>query len=697
MNAKRVLLVAVLMLGLIATANAQRVTESVQVTVVEIPVTVVDRNGTPVRNLTRNDFEIHDDGKRVPIEYFEVVDIAAVSAAPQNDAPPPPVATRNFLLLFDLANSSPGTVARAAEAAKEFVTSQLGARDLAAVAVFTAQSGPRMITSFTRDRALLSNAIETLGNPKYFKVTDPLMISANRIEISTGGAGSSPAGEAAAAKAAGANDAIAELMAEQDRGAKTQADTEARNRLKIQLQGMGAVARSLDRLKGQKQIILLSEGIDARLAQGRENLSRENTQKETEAVFSGEVWGVNQEERFGSSAVSQDVREMADLFKRSDVVMHAIDIKGLRGTSDAAAGAKKTSNEGLFLLTAPTGGTVFKNVNDMGANFTRMLQQQEVVYLLGFTARATGKPGKFHELKVKTKAGRVVHRAGYYEAGAKVTDLERTLGLAEIMMTDAPLTDVDITFAATPLPGPGGKARVPVLVEMPGGKLLEGVSGNAATANLYLYAFDRQGQVADYLQQRVSLDLTKAGDTVRSSGLRYFGTLRVPAGDYVLKALVRVEETGRAGFTRSDLTVPPFDTATVLPPVMFAEPANWVMLVGPSRGDDYAYPFATGDTRFIPKRIATLSGGNDYKVALFMYRVPLENLQITPEVVIAGTARPAHSVKLLGRTSADDRGGVKLLFSVKPDGIPAGEHELRFTVKTKDGAQSVVTIPIRVL
>lgn len=692
MKKTRWLVTAGLILMLIATAYAQRFGEAVQVTIVEVPVSVVDRSGNAVRDLTKNDFELFDDGKRVPIEYFEVVDMAKVTAADTGDVPLPPVATRNFLLLFDLANSSPGTIERASKAAKEFIDTQLGERDLAAVAVFTAEAGARMVTSFTRNRTLLMNAVETLGHPKYFKITDPLMMSATVLS-GPGGEGGGPGAGAQSDKEA----AFKELIGEMDRVAKVAADSEARNRLKIQLTNMSMVARSLDRLKGQKQIILLSEGFDARLVQGREEIGFEKTREEADATFSGEVWKIDQEQRFGSSAASTDVRQMADIFRRSDVVLHAMDIKGLRSGVDASAGVKKTSNESLFLLTTPTGGTVFKNANDIGTNFSRMLKQQEVVYLLGFTARGTGKPGKFHELKVKAKAGRPVHRVGYYEAGTKITDLEKTLTLGEILMTDAPVKDVDLTVAATPLPGPGGKSRVPVLVEIPGQRLLEGVTGNAATANLFLYAFDEKNQVADFLQQRISLDLTKAGDTVRASGVRYFGTLRLPAGNYAVKAIVRVEESARVGFVRKDLTVPAFDTAVVLPPVLFVEPQNWVMLVGPSRGDDYAYPFSTGDTKYIPKGAANLSASTDYKLALFLYRVPIENLEVKPEVVTNGSAQQTDKVKLVGRTAADDRGGIKLLFNFKPEGIPAGEHELRFTVKSKDGNQSVVTIPFRVL
>ena len=43
--------------------------------VVEVPVTVVDREGKAVTGLTAENFELYDEGKRVPIDYFEVLDL----------------------------------------------------------------------------------------------------------------------------------------------------------------------------------------------------------------------------------------------------------------------------------------------------------------------------------------------------------------------------------------------------------------------------------------------------------------------------------------------------------------------------------------------------------------------------------------------------------------------------------------------
>lgn len=673
----------------VTSVHAQRVAETMEITVVEVPVTVVDKDGNPVRGLTAQSFEVLDDGKRVPIEYFDTVDMAKLDTA--SGAPLPVAATRYFLLLFDLANSAPGNVGRAGGAAKQFIQDQLGPRDLAAVATFTAETGARMITNFTRNRELLVNAIETLGNPNYFKVGDPLMMSAERFREGATGGGGEGTGRADVA-------AIATEQAVEGQNMQKRAlDSEMRGRLKIQLTNMGRVARALDKLHGQKQIILLSEGFDISLVSGREDLGSANAQQENTAVVSGEVWNVDSEQRFGSTAATRDVSDMVDLFRRSDVTLHAIDIKGLRGATDVATSGSmaKKSSDSLNLITGPTGGTVFKNANDMTENFGKLLAQQEVVYLLGFRTRPSGKAGKFHSLKVKTvntpRGTKVSHRAGYYEA-AGMSELEQALSLAEILMLDAPINDVPVATTAAILPGPQGKARVPVVVELEGTQLLKSLSGKSANVEVFVYAFDKDSEVSDYLQQPIALDLTKASDTLKTGGLRYFGTLRLPPGDYAIKTVARIKESGLVGFNRTNVSVPSFDKPAVLEPTFFNDPAGWGMILGATRGDDYPYPFAAGQTKFIPKRDGEIAGTGDYKVALFLYKVPVENLSVLPTVVSGDTTTTAP-VALLGRTSPDETGLVKLLFSFKPQNLGAGKHELRFDVKGSDGTKSVVSLP----
>ena len=711
MNAHR-FLAAVAVLLISTAAHAQRVAETVQVTVIEVPVTVVGDDGKAMRGLTKDQFEVFDEGKRVPIEYFEVLDMKLLSTGGTKRLPP--AATRNFLLFFDLANSSPGAIRRAADAAVAFIDEQLVEQDLAAVATFTAESGPKLITSFTSDREMLKAAVRTLGDPRYFKVADPLMISHKATELlgplplgeAIGQPGATgPGGEERAEATGDKNIAINEWHREtdalQNKQMQTAENTEARNRLRIQLSGLATIARVLDRLHGRKQIILLSEGFDARLVQGREDLASKKTTEETENAFSGQVWKVDSDERYGSAGASRDINEMTELFRRSDVILHAIDIKGLRGKDDTSGyeTTRSKTNESLFLITRPTGGTVFQNSNDFESTFARMLEAQEVVYLLGFNARSGSKPGKFHSLKVKAKVpGRVTHRAGYFEPSDRMSNLEKTISLSEILMTDRPVNDVGMSVATTTLPGAFiEKARVPVVVELPGAKFLEGVAGDGVTANLFIYAFDEKKQVKDNLAQRIALDVSDDVETVRAGGIRYFGTLQLPPGNYTIKAIVRVEESGRIGFVRTEVRVPEFEQATVMQPLFLTDAANWVALAGPARGDSYPYPFTAGEEKYVPRSSPALKSGASHRLALFFYRMPMENLGITPVLASADGSTRSADIKLVGRTAADEQGSSKVLFDFNAVGLPAGTYELRFTVKPKEGTESIVTLPFTIL
>lgn len=702
----RKLAVALLFLGSVSAVG--QVSDTVFVQVVEVPVTVAGGDGKAVRGLTKENFQLFDEGKRVPIEYFEVLEMKAL-ATPKKNERPPAVAIRNFLLLFDLANSSPGAIRRAGDAAREFVSTQLGTYDLAAVATFTAEDGLKMITSFTADRKMLEAAIATLGNPKYFKVADPLMISFHdtsklsdlAITSSDGADESRTAArrelklDMEIAKETVLDPSTANKVRQQSQ------DAEQRNRLRIQLSNMGNIARMLDRLHGRKQVILLSEGFDHRLVQGEETRTDQNRLEDDQKRLQGEVWNVDNDSRFGSASASRDVSDMVQLFRRSDVVLHAIDIRGLRGNVDAgarAAGSAGRSNESLFLITRPTGGTVFQNSNDFAGTFARMLEQQEVVYLLGFTAKSGKNPGAFRDLDVKVdvKGARVSHRAGYYEPSNAASNIEKTLSTAEILLTDAPVRDLDVSIAATAIPGNEGKARVPVMIELPGTKLLEGLRSGTATANLFIYAFDHGNRVHDYLTQRISLDLTQAADALRATGLRYYGTLRLPPGEYAIKIVARVEDTNRAGFARTNLTVPAFASGAISAPLFVEEPADWLMLTGPKRGDDYPYPFTAAGTTYVPRHRPALQAAGEYKVALLAWGVSTEGLGLSPVIVRPdGSTQPA-ALSIVGRTPVDDFGDSKILFAFKPHGLAPGNYELRLGLKPQASAEAQYSLPFSV-
>src|SRR5262245_7507797 len=91
---------------LVAAVGFAQVRETIHVNYVEVPVTVLDRAGNPVRGLTKDRFELVDDGKVRPIVSFDTIDFTSPQSM-KSTSPLNPAVRRSFLLLFDLTFSMP--------------------------------------------------------------------------------------------------------------------------------------------------------------------------------------------------------------------------------------------------------------------------------------------------------------------------------------------------------------------------------------------------------------------------------------------------------------------------------------------------------------------------------------------------------------------------------------------------------------
>ena len=149
-------------------AQSPAVTFKVEVNYVEIDAIVTDAQGNFVRNLTKDDFQVTEDGKPQTLSIFTPVDIPIERADPPlfaKNAIPPDVVTnrtpfegRVFVLVLDDMNTRFQRTARTRVAARQFVERYVGANDL--VAVVTPAVGPRRMQDFTSNRQLVLAAID---------------------------------------------------------------------------------------------------------------------------------------------------------------------------------------------------------------------------------------------------------------------------------------------------------------------------------------------------------------------------------------------------------------------------------------------------------------------------------------------------------------------------------------------------------
>jgi VWFA-related protein len=666
----------VLILSVSAAAFAQqpRLSETVNVHLVEVPVTVVDRDGNPVRGLTAANFEILDQGKRQEITAFDKVDFA--SSDVKATSPLNPAARRSFLLLFDNTFSSPLGRAKAQEAARAFVAKTLQRRDIAAVGMIDIDRGFHLLTSFTTDRTAV---VQAIANPQTFVSSDPLQIAG--IDSLESVVPSTNSLQGVSNDRGGGLDNIVDVA----RLNKRSTDSYNRTRVEKELTMLGGLARTLRMLPGQKQIILLSEGFDARYVQGRDARAGQEAGEEMQQAIGGDVWKVDFEARFGNSGTLTMLDRMARYFRGSDVVLHAIDIQGLRVQNDLQTGTTINSNDGLYLVSNATGGVLFKNSNDITADFDKLMKQQEVVYVLGFRA-ASSTPGKYHELKVRLEdvpGARAYHRAGYYEAG-KETPIERTLTNAEVIVNDIPANDVRINTLVAPLPGKVN-SRVPVIVEIDGRDLERDAKAKSVTAELYLYAFDDEGVVRDRVFQRLTIDTAKTAEQLAHGGLKYYATLSLPPGHYAVKSLVRLPEGERKGYSRTDVTVPSLYDVAVLPPLFPDKPGSWLMVKGATHGDDAPYPFQINGEPFVPSAVGHVRSGEARQFAIFVYNANAD--EMTWEATLTDPTGTHTMTPTLVRELQGDF-VTKLVFQYDPRGVGPGTVTLGIVIRKKGSSDA---------
>lgn len=670
------------------------VRESAEVSLVEVPVRVTDRDGKPIPDLLAKDFTLLDDGRTQQIVGFDAIDLAEkVALAGERLAP---AARRRFLLLFDFSFARPKTIVAARRAAKEFVLQALQDNDLAAVATYSVEKGVRLLVTFSRDRVQLAQAIDTLGLEAPRDLRDPLAFAFDTAIIGSTGAGRSGGRQEAQAAA------LIEYLQTLSSLNRARVDEYARGRVRHLIESFKELAQTLDAVEGRKDVIYLSEGFS-----GRYLVGERETDQERQWLIEGEQWKVDSDKRFGNTPLRSELAEMGRVFRRTDCVIHAVDIAGIRGEADAEAdaasvGPRETENS-LYEIASGTGGEVFRNANDLGGQLDRLMSQTSRVYVLAFRPDHADKEGKFHELKVKVAVAgaRVSARAGYFERKGfkQLTPLERNLSAADVIANEIPVRDIRTRVLATPFATSEAVAAVPVLLEIPGADFLEGEKGDRTGLEIYVYANDQDNRLADYFVQTVGVDLTKSREKLMAGGFKYYGQLLLPPGAYRLRALVRNADTGRMGLSVSSLQVPAFSAHQpyLLPPIFLEERGEWLQLQGRSSGaaGTAGYPvLALGSESFAPAALPQVPPGTAFRVCLVAYHFGaasgVEALKVGSQI-LAEDGRPLSegTLSVLGKSTPEADGKRMLLLSFQaPQGLAPGRYGLRIFLQDASTGQA---------
>jgi VWFA-related protein len=692
---------------------------SSHVVAVEVPVNVIGRDGVPVQGLKAGDFEVYDGGDRQKITSFEVIDLkkpaepaagATAPAVPER-APEdmPSSVRRRFLFLFDLSFSSPTSILRARLAARDFALHSLHPADLAAVATYSMESGPKLVITFTPDRAQLARAIDTLGfrQSQDTRVTDPL-----RFMVDTPASAASEASQ-------NLTDSL-DLKGQKDQALldylKTISFVTERSERSFEVskiagysRALGEMAKALNSVKGRKHVLYFSEGFDSRLLLGRSTTDQE-TETDNVNIMFGQTWMVDNDARYGNTSLQRNLQRMLEEFRRADCVIDAVDIGGLRAGADQ--NARPSGQEGLFYLANETGGELFKDANNLRDPLEKVLERTSITYLLTFERSDLKLDGSYHRLRVKVanlpSGARLAHRTGYYAPRPfrELDPLEKNLLASDGIASAAPKRDIDLNVLAAPFRASAALSYVPVIVEVGGRSLLEGQAGNKLNLEIYSYVSNSEGQMKDFFSQRVDLDLGKdrGRQAMLDGGVKYYGHFDLPPGEYHVRVLVRNADTGRTGVHTARVEVPAYGQtqAVLLPPFFMEDRQKWLLVRENSHDGQQAtvvYPFTVEGQVYVPSARPTLRGESTAKLCLVAYNLGKGEVAVQGQVMAAdGTASAPGHLSKVQRTATGIQGLDKLTATFDTAGLNAGNYVLQVAVTDPTtGLRHASSLPFQVI
>lgn len=689
--------------------------EQEETMLVEVPVHVTLRN-EPLRGLTAEQFEIYDRGKRQEIVSFDVIDLElnASGEAPRQDAELSLAARRHFLMLFDMSFTDANAIQRTQRTMRDWVRTELHPWDLVGVAIYSARTGAEMVLNFTSDREQLGLAIESLGLPQYIdRGIDPLALE---IGVAVPGVSPLDAEDPGIREGAGTSrttttrgsDSVAALREVYYSVYEPTRKQGERHQIRALTQSMEMLADRVRAVRGRKHVVYLSQGFDASLAFAEDDPQEIARQNSAFNDSGGRISSINSADRFGDNTTINGIMTMIDKLRRADCVVQAVQV-------GAASGNETLSSpraEGLFAMADGTGGELYRDYNDLDEVMSTLLQKTSVTYMLTFRPSVMKKNGRFHQLKVKVrdlpKKARIVHRPGYHEPkiGERLTAEQLRLQAAgRIMEGSDGGGSIATSLLASPFRDGSATSYVPVLIEVDGASLPVDELQGDLNLDVYLYAVADDGSIGDFFTQRLNVELATFKKQIKRGGIKLFGDLELPEGDYSLRLFVRENRLGLFSTRRVHLEAPATQGGgmRLLTP-FFPDPrGKWVLVrESPEEGQtehdtDRAYPFMRGQEPYIPAALPAVAEQSEAEVLLVTYNLGDGPVSIYTEVIdLLGVSHDQTSMRLLDRQSGVDNQDV-LTTLFRPEGLTAGRYTLLVTVANdRNGRAQTNSIPIMV-
>lgn len=203
------------------------------------------------------------------------------------------------------------------------------------------------------------------------------------------------------------------------------------------------------------------------------------------------------------------------------------------------------SQDGLYALANGTGGFVIVNTNDMLGGLTKIGQEQNEYYLLGYTPSKEPEPGKCHTLRVKVEqsGASVRYRTGYCDA----KPLDVLSGTATERDLESRMTSTTISSASATMQAPfyfigANTARVNITMEIPAtGVVFSKGKGGVMHASLPVLGIAKfsAGGTAARFSDTIPIDLAdkKAVEAFQHTTIHYEKQFEIASGSYDINVI----------------------------------------------------------------------------------------------------------------------------------------------------------------
>ena len=548
MKLLRSLLAALL---LVQPALPQEAHFSLTTNVVTVNVTVLDKDGKPIENLKRDDFDVYEDGKLQKLQAVDFQKLQSNVLAPvtQADTMPPPAPKgfnpdtdklaahsnlltkyqdrRLIVLLFDFSSMQPAEQARARDAAIKFLNSQMTSSDSVSIMLYS--SALRTLQDFTSDRDLLIRTI-------------------NKFRL-----GDSSENAAVADEGADSQDQSGQFVADETEFNIFNAD--------MRLVAVEDAARTLSQYPEKKALVYISSGLQK---------SGVDNQSQLRAT-------VNTAIRSNVAFYPIDARGLSALVPGGDATQAGATGNNLYSGSGQRNNRDNFHNqqETLATLAIDTGGKALLDSNDLTEGIRQVQRDFSSYYVLSYVSGNLEQDGKYRRIQVKLASrleslrAKLEYRQGYYASAsfAHMRDSDKESQLAKAMQSDNPVTDLPLAVEIDYFRLEKDKYFVPVSVKVPGSALVfKGKGAKQATEMDFIAeVFDARNHSAATVRDTIplKLDETTAGQVTQKS-IEYATGVTLTPGTYKLKFIARENGMGKVGTFETPFTIPDLSAAKTM-------------------------------------------------------------------------------------------------------------------------------------